>query len=37
MELVLEQTQQSTSGEISVSAERVEELKRNVMRKVEKK
>nr|GEV71485.1 hypothetical protein [Tanacetum cinerariifolium] len=37
MELVLEQTQQGTSYEISVSAERVKELKRKVKIKGEKK
>ncbi|GJX10885.1 hypothetical protein Tco_0200744 [Tanacetum coccineum] len=37
MELVLEQTQQSTSYEISVSAEGVKELKRKVKIKGEKK
>ncbi|GJZ55354.1 hypothetical protein Tco_0610547 [Tanacetum coccineum] len=37
MELVLEQTQQGTSYEVSVSAERVEELKRKVKIKGEKK
>ncbi|GJX71171.1 hypothetical protein Tco_0308342 [Tanacetum coccineum] len=37
MELVLEHTQQGTSNEVSVSAERVEELKRNVKIKGEKK
>ncbi|GJZ15623.1 hypothetical protein Tco_0551300, partial [Tanacetum coccineum] len=37
MELVLEQTQQGTSYEVSVSAEGVEELKRKVKIKGEKK
>ncbi|GJW15904.1 hypothetical protein Tco_0020037 [Tanacetum coccineum] len=37
MELVLEQTQQGTSYEVSVSAEGVEELKRKVKIKDEKK
>ncbi|GJV09421.1 hypothetical protein Tco_1347077 [Tanacetum coccineum] len=37
MELVLEQTQQATSYEVSVSAEGVEELKRKVKIKDEKK
>ncbi|GJZ27610.1 hypothetical protein Tco_0572257 [Tanacetum coccineum] len=37
MELVLEQTQQGTSYEVSVSAEGVEELKRKVKIKREKK
>ncbi|GJU15403.1 hypothetical protein Tco_1143369 [Tanacetum coccineum] len=37
MELVMEQTQQGTSYEVSVSAERVEELKRKVKIKGEKK
>ncbi|GKB06291.1 hypothetical protein Tco_0834524 [Tanacetum coccineum] len=37
MELVLEQTQQGTSYEVSVSAEGVEELKRKVKIKSEKK
>ncbi|GKC06472.1 hypothetical protein Tco_0998082 [Tanacetum coccineum] len=37
MELVLEQTQQGTSYEVSVSTERVEELKRKVKIKGEKK
>ena len=37
MELVLEQTQQGSSNEVSVSTEGVEELKRNEMRKGEKK
>ncbi|GJV78898.1 hypothetical protein Tco_1514768 [Tanacetum coccineum] len=37
MELVLEQTQQGTSHEVSVSTEGVEELKRNVRIKGEKK
>nr|GEU80676.1 hypothetical protein [Tanacetum cinerariifolium] len=37
MELVLEQTQQGTSHEVSVSTEGVEELKRNVKIKGEKK
>ncbi|GJX74789.1 hypothetical protein Tco_0313384, partial [Tanacetum coccineum] len=37
MELVLEQTQQGTSHEVSVSTEGVEELKRKVKIKVEKK
>ncbi|GKA80698.1 hypothetical protein Tco_0787390 [Tanacetum coccineum] len=37
MELVLEQTQQGTSYEVSVSAEGIEELKRNVRIKGEKK
>ncbi|GKB25377.1 hypothetical protein Tco_0864778 [Tanacetum coccineum] len=37
MELVLEQTQQGTSYEVSISAEGVEELKRKVKIKGEKK
>ena len=37
MELGLEQTQQGSSHEVSVSTEGVEELKRNEMRKGEKK
>ncbi|GJZ43400.1 hypothetical protein Tco_0590655 [Tanacetum coccineum] len=37
MELVLEQTQQGTSYEVSVSAKGVEELKRKVKKKGEKK
>ncbi|GJV18906.1 hypothetical protein Tco_1367926 [Tanacetum coccineum] len=37
MELVLEQTQQGTSHEVSVSTEGVEELKRKVKKKDEKK
>ena len=37
MELGLEQTQQGSSDEVSVSTEGVEELKRNEMRKGEKK
>ncbi|GJU21247.1 hypothetical protein Tco_1154589 [Tanacetum coccineum] len=37
MELELEQTQQGTSYEVSVSAEEVEELKRKVKTKGEKK
>ncbi|GKD61228.1 hypothetical protein Tco_1298737 [Tanacetum coccineum] len=37
MELVLEQTQQGTSYEVSVSAEGVKELKRKVKIKGEKK
>ena len=37
IELGLEQTQQGSSDEVSVSTEGVEELKRNVMRKGEKK
>ena len=37
MELGLEQTQQGSSYEVSVSTEGVEELKRNEMRKGEKK
>ena len=37
MELVLEQTQQGASNEVSVSAEGVEEWKRNVKIKGEKK
>nr|GEW52073.1 hypothetical protein [Tanacetum cinerariifolium] len=37
MELVLEQTQQSTSHEVSISTEAVEELKRNVKIEGEKK
>ena len=37
IELELEQTQQGSSGEVSVSTEGVEELKRNEMRKGEKK
>ena len=37
IELKLEQTQQGSSNEVSVSTERVEELKRNEMRKGEKK
>ncbi|GKA35423.1 hypothetical protein Tco_0721914 [Tanacetum coccineum] len=37
MELVLEQTQQGSSYEVSVSAEGVEELKRKVKIKGEKK
>ena len=37
IELGLEQTQQGSSDEVSVSTEGVEELKRNEMRKGEKK
>ena len=37
IELELEQTQQGYSNEVSVSTEGVEELKRNEMRKGEKK
>ncbi|GJY18755.1 hypothetical protein Tco_0390246 [Tanacetum coccineum] len=37
MELVLEETQQGTSYEVSISAEGVEELKRKVKKKGEKK
>ena len=37
IELGLEQTQQGSSDEVSVSTEEVEELKRNEMRKGEKK
>ena len=37
IELGLEQTQQGSSDEVSVSIEGVEELKRNEMRKGEKK
>ena len=37
IELELEQTQQGSSNEVSVSTEGVEELKRNDMRKGEKK
>ena len=37
IELELEQTQQGSSDEVSVSTEGVEELKRNDMRKGEKK
>ena len=37
MELGLEQTQQGSSAEVSVSTEGVEEWKRNEMRKGEKK
>jgi hypothetical protein len=37
IELGLEQTQQGPSDEVSVSTEGVEELKRNEMRKGEKK
>ena len=37
MELVLEHTQQGTSHEVSVSTEGVEEWKRNIMIKGEKK
>ena len=37
IELGLEQTQQGSSNEVSVSTEWVEELKRNEMRKGEKK
>ena len=37
IELELEQTQQGSSNEVSVSTEGVEKLKRNDMRKGEKK
>ena len=37
IELELEQTQQGSSNEVSVTTEGVEELKRNEMRKGEKK
>ena len=37
IELELEQTQQGSSDKVSVSTEGVEELKRNEMRKGEKK
>ena len=37
IEIELEQTQQGSSDEVSVSTEGVEELKRNEMRKGEKK